>query len=95
MALSQCPVDMKEAPDVPGLSGVRVKNSAGSYDSCVCPAGSYYWRSGFIFCFDSTKRYSDHLTTQDDVAFRVTYGRAYDLVCEPPPPPTRVSLRVR
>ena len=77
--MAGCPTDMKEAPDVPGLSGVKVGE-----DSCVCPAGSYYWKStGFIFCFDSTKSYSDHLSTQDDVAFRVTYGRAYDLVCEP------------
>ena len=80
--MARCPTDMKTAPQVPGLSGVQVDEA-----SCVCPAGSYYWRTGFIFCFDSTKSYSDHLTTQDDVAFRVTYGRAYDLVCEPPSHP--------
>ena len=73
--MASCPSDMKAAPKVPGLSGVEVGG-----DSCVCPAGSYYWRTGFIFCLDKTKSYSNHLTTQDDVAFRVTYGRAYDLV---------------
>jgi hypothetical protein len=45
-ALGQCPSDMNVAPSVPGLSGVEMNGA-----QCVCPAGQYYWRTGFIFCF--------------------------------------------
>ena len=45
-AKAQCPSDMNVAPSVPGLSGVEMNGA-----QCVCPATSYYWRTGFIFCF--------------------------------------------
>ena len=46
---AQCPSDMNVAPSVPGLSGVEVNGA-----QCVCPTTSYYWRTGFIFCFGAS-----------------------------------------
>eukprot|EP01048_Picozoa_sp_COSAG05_P012619 COSAG05_NODE_1278_length_5301_cov_2.043253_1_plen_203_part_00 len=59
-------------------------------ENCVCPAGSYDFTQGFIFCFDRSKLYGGgtglgdgadaNPTAGDDLAFRVTYGTDYDLV---------------
>eukprot|EP01050_Picozoa_sp_SAG11_P003912 SAG11_NODE_235_length_11852_cov_4.266020_3_plen_238_part_00 len=49
-----------------------------------CPPGSYDYSTGFIFCFETSKLYGGgdaavRPSTVDDVAFRVTYGRQFDL----------------
>eukprot|EP01047_Picozoa_sp_COSAG01_P006602 COSAG01_NODE_241_length_20597_cov_8.200751_13_plen_444_part_00 len=63
----------------------RTDHRVNNTHTCQCPAGSYDWENGFIFCFDASKLYGggdadERPATADDVAFRVTYGRRYDLV---------------
>lgn len=61
-----CPSDMRFSPPIAGI------DDNPDHSGCVCPAGSYNYRTGFIFCFDQSKLYSDHISTSDDLAFRVT-----------------------
>ena len=61
-----CPSDMRFSPPIAGI------RDNPDHSGCICPAGSYNYRTGFIFCFDQSKLYSDHISTSDDLAFRVT-----------------------
>lgn len=75
-AAAECTRGMVSVPATAG--------GEGSAERCVCPAGSYDWSMGLIFCFPTSKLYGGghakiRPSTGDDVAFRFTYGSQFDL----------------